>query len=112
MASSAVNEVALYIDGFNLYNGLKDKHGRKYLWLDLESVARRLLRPDQQLALVRYFTAPVRNDPPAQRRQATYLGALRAATAVDVVLGDSRRSTSPATAAGISGESTKRRRRM
>ena len=87
MASSAVNEVAVYIDGFNLYNGLKDKHGRKYLWLDLESVARRLLRPDQQLALVRYFTAPVRNDPPAQRRQATYLGALRAATAVDVVLG-------------------------
>ncbi len=56
-------------------------------WLDLESLARRLLRQDQQLALVRYFTAPVRNDPPAQRRQATYLGVLRAATTVDVVLG-------------------------
>lgn len=61
--AAQVNEVAVYIDGFNLYNGLKDKHGRKYLWLDLESLARRLLRQDQQLALVRYFTAPVRNDP-------------------------------------------------
>lgn len=27
--------VAAYIDGFNLYHGLKARLGRKYLWLDL-----------------------------------------------------------------------------
>jgi hypothetical protein len=23
----------VYIDGYNLYHGLRDRHGRKYLWL-------------------------------------------------------------------------------
>lgn len=82
-----MNYVAVYIDGFNLYHGLKSKHGRKYLWLDLEAVAERLLRSGQQLVAVRYFTARVRNDPPAQARQNAYLGALRSATSVDAVLG-------------------------
>lgn len=83
----SVTQVAMYVDGFNLYNGLREKHGRKYLWLDLEGVARRLLRPGQQLSTVRYFTASVRNHPSGQARQATYLNALQAATSVDVVLG-------------------------
>lgn len=82
-----MSRVAVYIDGFNLYNGLKTRYGRKYLWLDLEAVSTRLLRPGQQLVKVNYFTAAVRNDLGAQARQATFLGALRAATNVDIVLG-------------------------
>lgn len=79
--------MAVYIDGFNLYNGLKSKHGRKYLWLDLQAVAQRLLKPGQSLVSVRYFTAGVRNDPGARARQSAFLGALRAATQVSVTLG-------------------------
>jgi uncharacterized LabA/DUF88 family protein len=82
-----MTKVAVYIDGFNLYNGLRSKHGRKYLWLDLEAVATRLLKSDQQLVAVRYFTASVRGDPAAQRRQHMLLGALRTTTNVDIVLG-------------------------
>ncbi len=82
-----MDRVAVYIDGFNLYNGLKSKHGRKYLWLDLRAVAQRLLKPGQNLVAVRYFTATVRNDPAARARQSAFLGALRAATQVDVTLG-------------------------
>lgn len=82
-----MHNVAVYIDGFNLYHGLKAKHGRKYLWLDLSAVARRLLRPGQGLVSVRYFTASVRNDPAAEARQNAYLSALRAVTTVEVVLG-------------------------
>lgn len=82
-----MDNVAVYIDGFNLYHGLKSKHGRRFLWLDLEVVAQRLLRPGQQLVSVQYFTASIRNDPPAQARQNAYIGSLRAATNVDVVLG-------------------------
>lgn len=82
-----MDNVTVYIDGFNLYHGLRSKHGRNLLWLDLEAVAQRLLRARQQLVAVRYFTANVRNDPPAQARQNAYIGALRAATSVDVVLG-------------------------
>ena len=70
--------VATYIDGFNLYNGLKEKHGRKYLWLDLQSLAASLLLPDQKLVGVSYFSARVHHEA-SSHRQATYIDALKAA---------------------------------
>jgi uncharacterized LabA/DUF88 family protein len=85
---SHLSTVAAYVDGFNLYHGLRSKHGRKYLWLDLEVVVTRLLKPDQELAVVRYFTARVRDDAPALARQSSYLGALDAhAPRIDIRLG-------------------------
>lgn len=33
--------VIAYVDGFNLYHGLHDKYGRRYLWLDLQNLALR-----------------------------------------------------------------------
>ena len=33
-----MERVAAYIDGFNLYYGMKDAFGRKYLWLDVEAL--------------------------------------------------------------------------
>lgn len=60
---------AAYIDGFDLYFGIREK-GRRYLWLDLEGLVQSLLKPHQQLVAVRYFTARVRNDPPAEQRSA------------------------------------------
>lgn len=73
-----MDRVKAYVDGFNLYHGLKQKHGRKYLWLDLEALAGRLVRPSQRLIAVDYFTARVRDQTAAERRQATYLDALAA----------------------------------
>jgi uncharacterized LabA/DUF88 family protein len=70
--------VAAYIDGFNLYFGLRSKYARKYLWLDLQSLATSLLRHGQTLELVRYFTARVRGDAEGEQRQSDYLDALRA----------------------------------
>jgi uncharacterized LabA/DUF88 family protein len=79
MASSVSppERVAAYIDGFNLYFGIREE-GRRHLWLDLEGLVQNLLKPHQQLVAVRYFTARVRNDPPAEQRQQTYLNALAA----------------------------------
>jgi uncharacterized LabA/DUF88 family protein len=79
--------VAAYVDGFNLYHGLKAKHGRRLLWLDLEALVTSLLKPGQQLEMLKYFTASVRDDPAALARQAAYLGALAAHTDIDIVLG-------------------------
>ncbi|MEV4757412.1 NYN domain-containing protein [Micromonospora sp. NPDC049559] len=73
-----MNRVIVYVDGFNLYHGLKDKHARKYHWLDLETLATSLLRPGQTLVQVRYFTARIRNQPASERRQNDYLSALAA----------------------------------
>ncbi len=76
--------VGVYVDGFNLYHGLKEATGRRLLWLDLEALAQRLCRPDQTLELVKYYTAEVRNAPGSEARQGTYLAALRAQTSVQV----------------------------
>ena len=71
--------VAVYVDGLNLYYGLKSRGWRRYYWLDLCRLAERLLRPGQELAMVRYFTArfePRADDPGQHTRQDTYLKAL------------------------------------
>lgn len=80
--------VAAYIDGFNLYFGMKNKFGRQHLWLDVVELARHL-RPNDQLVKVRYFTAIVKNEPAAADNQGTYLDALKAghAALLEVHLG-------------------------
>ena len=69
----------MYIDGFNLFYGMRDKRWRRYYWLDVYKLAENLLRPGQTLAAVRYFTArvyPDAGDPAKVARQNAYLEAL------------------------------------
>ncbi|WP_189222491.1 NYN domain-containing protein [Saccharothrix coeruleofusca] len=73
-----MTRVAVYVDGFNLYFGLRAKYGRKYHWLDLQALATGLLREGQTLERVNYFTARVRGDADAGQRQSDYLDALGA----------------------------------
>ena len=71
--------VAVYVDGFNLYYGLRSKGWRRYYWLDLRRLSEQFLRTSQRLVLVRYFTAGVfaePHDPDKPVRQNTYLEAL------------------------------------
>lgn len=74
-----MQRVIVYIDGFNLYFGLKSQGWRRYYWLDLCRLARNLLQPNQQLVAVRYFTARISGRASAAakvKRQATFLEAL------------------------------------
>ena len=68
-------DLTVYVDGFNLYHGLHDTFGRRRLWLDLVALTR-ALRPTSHLVQVRYFTAPVLDEPGALSRQVTYQKAL------------------------------------
>ena len=73
------HRVAVYVDGLNLYYGLKSRGWRRYYWLDLRRLALRLLRPGQHLTMVRYFTTrfhPQADDPDQHIRQDAYLKAL------------------------------------
>lgn len=65
-----------YVDGFNLYHGMHQLTGRRYLWLDLEALCRQLLRSGEQLEAVKYFTARVRNNQKSEHHQDLYLQAL------------------------------------
>jgi uncharacterized LabA/DUF88 family protein len=71
-----VVRVVAYVDGFNLYFGLRERYGRKYLWLNVQALAASLLRPGQSLKGVEYFTARVRNNAEGEQRQSDYLDAL------------------------------------
>ena len=51
--------VVAYVDGLSLYYGLKDRGWRRFYWLDAQALAQNLLRPGQQLAATKYFTARV-----------------------------------------------------
>ena len=71
-----MERVIAYIDGFNLYFGLKSKGWRRYYWLDLRALVVNLLKPGQQLVEVKYFTARLSHDPDKQKRQNTFLEAV------------------------------------
>jgi uncharacterized LabA/DUF88 family protein len=73
-----MRRVVVYVDGFNLYYGLRAGYGRRYHWLDLETLAESLLPPQHRLERINYFTARVRNQRQSIHRQAAYLTALAA----------------------------------
>ena len=74
-----MSRVTVYVDGFNLYFGLRSKGWRKHYWLDLVALATALLKPGQTLSGVHYFTSRIRangNNAGDRQRQVTYLEAL------------------------------------
>lgn len=71
-----MKRVIVYIDGLNLYFGLRSKGWKRFYWLNLQQVARHLLKPGQTLVMTKYFTTAVSQPPDKQRRQATFLEAL------------------------------------
>ncbi len=68
----------MYVDGFNLYFGLKSGGWKKYYWLDLVRLSGRLLIKGQQLEGTHYFTSRLGDvtNRPSLHRQTTFLEAL------------------------------------
>lgn len=76
-----MQRVINYVDGFNLYFGLKDSRFKKYYWLDLPALSAALLKPGQQLVATHYFTARIRTNgrnAADAKRQTNYIDALAA----------------------------------
>ena len=57
-----MQRVITYIDGFNLYYGLRAKGWKRYYWLDPVALSEALLKPGQELVKCRYFTARIRSN--------------------------------------------------
>ncbi|MBX3382657.1 MAG: NYN domain-containing protein [Phycisphaeraceae bacterium] len=68
--------VIVYIDGYNLYHGLKAKNWRRLYWLDLWRLGEELLKPGQRLGAVRYFTTRIKGPDDSRNRQNDYLEAI------------------------------------
>lgn len=79
MSAPAPHRVIAYVDGFNLYFGLREARLKRFYWLDVAALASSLLKPGQQLVATHYFTTRIRDNghnSPDRRRQADYLEAL------------------------------------
>ncbi len=68
--------VVVYIDGFNLYFGMREAGFDNCRWLDVSRLSQSFLSSDQTLVGIKYFTSRVSNNPDKQKRQTTYIEAL------------------------------------
>lgn len=69
--------VIAYVDGYNLYYGLRDKGWKRFYWLNIQATAASLLRPEQTLVGTKYFTTIVKRPLDKNRRQMVFLEALQ-----------------------------------
>ncbi|MBY0312585.1 MAG: NYN domain-containing protein [Phycisphaerales bacterium] len=88
-----IQRVIAYIDGFNLYYGLRTSRWRKYYWLDIPLFARQLARSHQTLVGVKYFTSRVNGPPDKVQRQSVYLDALASRGGLEMFFGHYRSHT-------------------
>ncbi len=68
--------VIVYVDGFNLYFGIREAGLENCKWLNIKKLSNTILKANQELVEVKYFTSRVSNNPEKQKRQSTYLEAL------------------------------------
>jgi len=82
ITQKAKERAIVYIDGFNLYFGLRAATGgekkltKRIYWLDIQKLAEKVAR-NRQLVSVKYFTARIKGDPEKENRQNTFLDAIR-----------------------------------
>jgi len=82
-----MERVIAYIDGFNLYYGLKSSGWRRYYWLNLQRLVQNLLKPNQRLVSTKYFTSRISDPLDKQKRQAIYIEALETLTDFKIFYG-------------------------
>ncbi len=73
---TTIERVVVYVDGFNLYFGMREAGFDHYRWLNLKKLVENLLQPNQELRQIKYFTSRVNNNIDKQKRQSTYIDAL------------------------------------
>lgn len=78
-----------YIDGFNLYFGIRDAGYSDCKWLDIMSLCRLIKNVNHELVEVKYFTSAVNYNAEKQKRQNAFLEALRI-TGINPIFGQFR----------------------
>jgi uncharacterized LabA/DUF88 family protein len=72
-----MQRVIAYVDGYNLYHGLREKGWKWFYWLNIQAMVQNLLKPNQELVSTKYFTTVVKRPPDKRNRQAVFLEALQ-----------------------------------
>lgn len=74
----AARRVSVYIDGFNLYHALDDLGENHLKWLDLWALSKTLVRTNEAVTAVKYFSAYATWMSASYRRHQRYVAALQA----------------------------------
>ncbi len=82
-----MERVIAYVDGYNLYYGLRAKGWRRFYWLNVQAMVEHLLKPDQTLVTVKYFTTIVKHPADRNKRQMVFLEALRTLSDFEIYYG-------------------------
>lgn len=72
-----MEKVIAYIDGYNLYYGLRHQGWKRFYWLNLQKLSEQFLRSDQILVKTKYFTTIVKQPDDKRLRQQVFLEALQ-----------------------------------
>jgi len=87
VSTPKLERVIAYVDGFNLYFGLKESGFQRYFWLNIKSLVQNLLKPNQTLVGVKYFTSLVTNNVEKRLRQKAYINTLMTVEGIQIVYG-------------------------
>lgn len=100
MESVVKEKVIAYIDGYNLYFGLKESGFNRYLWLNIQGLVQSLLKPNQHLVGVKYFTTLVTDDVDKRQRQKQFITALQTLPLVTIFYGKFQKQQNSCNACG------------
>ena len=92
MSEAKKERVIVYVDGFNIYFGMLEAGFINCKWLNLKALVLSLLKPNQELVELKYFTSRVSNNPDKQKRQTAYIEALET-EAIRIFYGQYQRDT-------------------
>jgi uncharacterized LabA/DUF88 family protein len=81
-----IDRVEVFVDGFNLYFGIVEAGFVHSKWLDISSLVKSYLTPNQHLVSIKYFTSRITNNPQKQKRQTTFIEAIET-TGIQVIYG-------------------------
>jgi uncharacterized LabA/DUF88 family protein len=79
--------VISYVDGFNLYFGLREAGWKDLYWLNMHALSARLAKHDQQVVRTKYFTSRISRPRDKVRRQSTLIEAIRSIPECEVFFG-------------------------
>jgi uncharacterized LabA/DUF88 family protein len=105
-----MERVISYIDGLNLYHGLKSLGHRRYKWLNPEALSRSLLDDSQELVQTKYFTSRISFPEEKVQRQSTYLDALATLPNFKILEGEFRPKSIICPDCGYSWQDAKEKR--
>ncbi len=72
-----MKRVIAYVDGYNLYYGIRSKGWKKFYWLNIQKLAHQFLKSHQMLVATKYFTTIIKHPDDKHQRQRVYLNALQ-----------------------------------